>query len=226
MKVGVLFSGGKDSTLALAKASEEHQISCIISLDSKNKESYMFHTHNIHLTKLQARAMQTPLILEKTAGEKEEELKDMKRAIKKAIDLYEIEGLVSGAINSVYQATRIQKICNELKIFSFNPLWLKSPEILLKEILEKRIKAILVGVHAFPLDASFLGKKIDENFIRKIMELNKNFGIHPCGEGGEYESLVIDAPFFKSELKIKEYKISGKQNSWRMDIEKAILKRK
>jgi diphthine-ammonia ligase len=68
MKLGVLFSGGKDSTLALHKAAEKEQITCLITLQSKNPESYMFHTPNIDLAGFQAEALGLPLVAEVTAG--------------------------------------------------------------------------------------------------------------------------------------------------------------
>ena len=63
MKLGALFSGGKDSTLAIVKARDKgHEVACLISMISKNPESYMFHVPNVHLTKLQAKAMDLPLL--------------------------------------------------------------------------------------------------------------------------------------------------------------------
>src|SRR3990167_4493874 len=109
MKLGVLFSGGKDSTFATWLAKKEgYEISCLISIVSDNKESYMFHTPAIEKTEVQARSMNIPIILQKTEGKKEKELEDLKEAIKKAKEKYEIQGIVTGAIQSVYQASRIQ----------------------------------------------------------------------------------------------------------------------
>src|SRR3990167_1788453 len=107
MKLGVLFSGGKDSTFATLLAKKEgYEISCLISIASENKESYMFHTPSIEKTKKQAEVMKIPLIFQKTKGKKEDELKDLKSAIKKAKEKYKILGIVTGAVESVYQASR------------------------------------------------------------------------------------------------------------------------
>jgi len=126
MKLGVLFSGGKDSTYALYLAKKfSHEIACIITMDSQNKDSYMFHTPVDNVGYLAAR-MQLPLIKFSTQGKKEKELVDLKKAIKLAIKKYEIEGVVTGAVASTYQASRMQKICNELDIYCFNPLWQKN----------------------------------------------------------------------------------------------------
>ena len=107
MRLGVLFSGGKDSCYALELASEEHEISCLINVNSDNKDRYMFHTPAIEWTKFQAESIGIPHLFGRTPGVEEDELEDLKTLIKKAILDYEIEGIVTGAIASVYQSTRI-----------------------------------------------------------------------------------------------------------------------
>jgi predicted ATP pyrophosphatase (TIGR00289 family) len=113
MRVGVLFSGGKDSTLALSKAMKEHEVVCLITIISKNTESFMFHTPNIEITKLQAESIGLPLIQRITEGKKEEELEDLRKAVVEAKENYRIDGIVTGAVESVYQSKRIQKICDD-----------------------------------------------------------------------------------------------------------------
>ena len=100
MKLGVLFSGGKDSTLALHKAAEKDEVACLITLVSENKESFMFHTPNIDVTALQAEAFGLPLVQKATAGKPEAELKDLEEAIAQAVKAYKIAGVVSGATGS------------------------------------------------------------------------------------------------------------------------------
>jgi len=111
VNLGVLFSGGKDSVFACFRAMEKNRVVCLITLVSDNIDSYMFHTPNIHWTILQAQAMGIPLLSWPTKGQKEEELQDLKAAIADAKMRYGIEGVVTGAIESVYQAARVQRIC-------------------------------------------------------------------------------------------------------------------
>src|SRR3989338_6707162 len=97
MRLGVLFSGGKDSSYALFKAMQKEKVVCLISLISENEESYMFHTP-IDKVEEQARRIKLPLVKVKTKGEKEKELNDLKKAIKIAMDKYKIEGVITGAV--------------------------------------------------------------------------------------------------------------------------------
>src|SRR3989338_11472623 len=111
MRLGVLFSSGKDSTYALwIMKQQNYEISCLITLKSKNLHSYMFHTPNIDMATYQAEAMEIPIVLQETEGEKEKELSDLKKALQKAKEKYQIEGIVSGALYSNYQRGRIEKI--------------------------------------------------------------------------------------------------------------------
>ena len=220
MKLGVLFSGGKDSTMAAYLAKKEgHELVCLISLFSENQESYMFHTPSIQRVKQQAEVMGLPLITDKTKGEKEKELVDLERAIKKAIDKYDIKGITTGALHSDYQATRIQKICDNLKIKCVNPLWHKNEFKYLNEIIKNKFKVVIIGVGAFPLDDSWLGRMIDKEFIEDVKKLHEKYKIHPAGEGGEFETFVLDCPLFKKPLRVIDKKITGEKNSWRMEIE-------
>ena len=220
MKLGVLFSGGKDSTYAawLAKKSG-YELSCLITLKSENPDSYMFHTPSISETERQAHAMEIPLVVEKTEGKKEKELKELEKAIRFAKKKYKIEGVVSGALHSVYQASRIQKICDKLGLECFNPLWQKDEFEHLDDLIKDKFEIIITGVSAYPLNASWLGKKLDKKFVKEIKKPNEKYEIHASGEGGEFETFVLNCPLFKKPLKVAGATISGEKNSWRLDVE-------
>jgi ABC transporter with metal-binding/Fe-S-binding domain ATP-binding protein len=223
MKLGVLFSGGKDSTLALHMAAQKEQVTCLVTLLSRNPESYMFHTPNIDLTALQAQALNLPLVAEPTEGKKEDELQDLENAISKAKREFHIEGVVTGAVESVYQASRVQRICHRLGIWCFNPLWKKNQKALLEELLEKRFRVVLSGIFAYPLDEKWLGKQLDAEMISRLMMLQKEYGISPSGEGGEIETTVLDAPLFSKRLEIVDYEVQARGNSGVFRIKQARL---
>ncbi|MBN2458746.1 TIGR00289 family protein [Candidatus Woesearchaeota archaeon] len=204
MRLGVLFSGGKDSTYALYKTMRKDDVVCLITMISKNKESYMFHTPNIHLVELQAQSLGLPLLQQETEGEKEEELKDLKKAIKKAKAKFKIEGIVTGAFASNYQKERIQAICDELKLECISPLWGENPETLFREMIGNDLKIILSSIAALGLDESWLGRVLTEKDVDKLVKLHDKVGIHVAFEGGEAESLVIHGPFFKKQINIIE----------------------
>ncbi len=219
MRLGVLFSGGKDSTLALHLASEKETVACLITVVSKNKESYMFHTPNIDVTALQADALELPLVSVVTEGKKEEELVDLEHAIAEAKSKLGIEGVVTGAVESVYQASRVQRICNNLDLWCFNPLWKLDQKALLETLIAKQFNVIISGVFAYPLDEKWLGKQLDPKMIARLVELQGRYGISPSGEGGEIETTVLDAPMFKQKIEI-----AGSAVEWRGDSGVYVIK--
>jgi len=226
MRLAVLFSGGKDSAYALMKAAEHDKVVCLVSIISKNPESFMYHTPNINLTKLQAEAAGIPLITKHTLGEKETELDDLEEALREAKQKYKVEGVVTGAIESVYQATRVQRICDKLELWCFNPLWKKNQVELLNELLENNFKIIIAGVFASGLDESWLGRELDKKTIAELVNLQNKIGISPSGEGGELETSVLDAPFFKKKIEIIKSEKKYSKNSGVFIINDARLAKK
>ncbi len=228
LNLGIMWSSGKDSCYA-AYLMQKHNynIKCLLTMKSANKYSYMFHTPNIDLAELQAKAMEVPIIVEKTVGEKEDELKDMKKLLIKAKKEYKIDGIVTGALFSHYQRERIEKVADEVGLKIFSPLWHKNQEEEMREIVNSDFKMVLSSIAGEGLDESWVGKVISEKDIDRLVELNNKIGINVAGEGGEFESLVLDCPLFTKEIVVSKSKIvkEGKYNAFYV-IEKAQLKEK
>ncbi len=202
--IAALFSGGKDSTLAIHKAAESgHKTELLITMDSENPDSYMFHKPNIRFTALQAQAMGIRHKIHITKGEKELELADLESALKDN----GVTELITGAIASRYQKDRIDAICKRLGISGIAPLWGMDPLAEIQEVSMKFI-AIITKVSAEGLDKSFLGKEINGALIEKLERANKSYGINMAFEGGEAESFVLDAPMFSRRINIKSADIS------------------
>ena len=220
MRVAVLVSGGKDSALSLYRVLKQgYKVKYLVSMIPQREDSWMFHYPNIHLTDLFAEAVEIPLVKAETTGIKETELKDLK----KLLSTLDIEGIVSGATSSQYQKKRIDKICQELNLQSVAPLWQEAPLQLLKEIIELHFEVIIVGVYAYGLNESWLGKQIDSHTLNSLLDLNRKFGISLIGEGGEYETLVLDAPYFKKKIRILQTEKVWKTHSGYLLVKKARL---
>ena len=220
MKVAALFTGGKDSVFSIYIAKQfGWEITNLITLLPEKQDSWMFHSINIHLTDKLAEAIGIPLIKKQTKGEKEKELEDLKDILKSL----EIDGVISGAIASEYQRTRIEKICYDLKIRSFTPIWHKNQELILRDQIKAGFKFIIVGVFAHGLDKTWLGKTINEESINDLLKLTKKYAINAAGEGGEFETLVLDGPLFKKKLILDEVETEWKRDSGFLKVKKAHL---
>ena len=203
MKLAALFSGGKDSVYAMYKLRNKHKIACLVTLKPKRSDSYMFHYPNIELTKVQAKLMDIPIIFRLTAGQKEKELMDLKKALQEAKKKYKIKGVVAGAIASSYQKMRVEKICKELKLKPFSPLWEVDQEKYLEKLYKDKFEIIICGIAAYGMTKDFLAKRIDKELIKKLRRINEDFPINFSGEGGEFESLVLNCPLFNKRIKVK-----------------------
>ncbi len=203
MNIAALYSGGKDSTMALDWALKQgHEVVCLITLKSKRDDSYMFHIPNIDLVKVQAEALGIPLIFEESSGIKEKELEDLERAIKIAIKKFKIEGLVAGALASQYQLERVEKIAADLKLKAFAPYWHYDMEEYIKLIVKEGFDARITGIAADGLNEKWLGRKINDKFLEDIKKLHEKYKVHIGLEGGEGETIVLDGPIFKKRLEI------------------------
>ena len=226
MNVAVLFSGGKDSTMALYYAlKEKEDVKYLLSMKSKNDESYMFHVPNIHITDLLSQALDIPLISAETDGVKEEELEDLKRAFEDLKSLG-VEAIYTGALYSVYQKSRIEKLGCEVGLEIISPYWHVDELEYMREIVSLGFKIIISGVAAWGLDESWLGRIIDDEAIDELVKLNEKYKVDIAFEGGEAETLAIDGPIFKKKIKILKDKKEWHLDSGVYIIEDAVLEEK
>ncbi len=203
MKLAALYSGGKDSTYSIFIMEQSgHEVPFLVSVMPSDADSMMFHTPNIEIVGEIALSMRKKLIAAR--AEKGEELTVLFRLIEHA-KKQGAEGIVTGAIQSDYQFTRIDMLCHEAGIRCFSPLWRKSQSLLLRDIIEAGIKAVIVATAAEGLGVKHLGRVIDGSFADEIESLNRKTGVNQCGEGGEYETITLDSPLHREELTIADY---------------------
>ncbi|MFP4424013.1 MAG: diphthine--ammonia ligase [Candidatus Woesearchaeota archaeon] len=208
LRLGVLFSSGKDSTYAAwIMQQQNYELACLISLWSSNNESYMYHTPNIWITKDQAESMGIPLLIRKTAGKKEEELQDLKVALIEAKETYGIQGIVTGALYSTYQRDRIQRIAEDLSLKVFNPLWHIDQEHELRNLIDEGFSVVMTSIAAQGLTRDWLGIPLTHDHVDRLSRLRDSIGMNVAGEGGEYESLVLDSPLYRYPLMIADSEI-------------------
>lgn len=223
MRLGVLCSGGKDSLFACCRAMQEEEVACLITLVPENPESYMFHTPNLHMVPLQAEAAGIPHVVVKTEGVEEKELDDLSRAISLAVERHGIDGVVTGALMSVYQSSRIQRICRALDLWCFNPLWYTDPASYMEKLLSSGFQVIISGVSSAPFDESWLGRPLDREALAELRHYARKYRITVTGEGGEYETLVLDAPFFQKRIVIEESETRFRNHRGILGVKRARL---
>jgi len=222
MKAAALFSGGKDSTFAIYQAMKQGvEVKYLVSIFPKNPDSYMFHYPNIKVTRLLAEAMEIPLVFRTSEGRKEEELKDIEEALRSV--RRGIEAVIVGALESNYQKERIERICENLGLKMIAPLWHMDRDKIWKNLLDSGFRVMITKVAAGGLDRSWLGRVIDEDNINDFLRICSERGIHPGGEGGEFETTVLDCPIYKKKLEVLEGREVWEGDSGVYLIKNAIL---
>jgi diphthine-ammonia ligase len=222
MKLAALFSGGKDSSLAVQRSLESGwKVTHLVSITPKRPDSYMYHYPNIQLTALQAEAAGIPLVRASSEGVKEEEVKDIEKALKPLAR--KVDGVVVGALASVYQKERVERVCKMLGLSMVAPLWKQDPKQLWLELFAKGFKIMVVGVACDGLGRDWLGRAMDEKSLKELESLSRRFRFHLGGEGGEFETLCLDAPFFRKQLSVEEARSVWEGDSGHFHIDKAML---
>jgi ABC transporter with metal-binding/Fe-S-binding domain ATP-binding protein len=221
MKLAVLFSGGKDSNYALYWAlNQGFDVKCLVSIIPERDDSYMFHKPCIEYARMQAKAIGIPLIQKKVSGVKEKEVEELEGILASL----HVDGIVSGAVASQYQKTRIDNICTKLGLKSYAPLWNRDQEKVLEDIINAGFEFIIVGIAAEGLTEEWLGKKITQKSLQELKEIKKKYDIHLAGEGGEYETFTLNGPTYKKRILIKKTeKKMNSLNSGTLEIKKAVL---
>ncbi|XP_060615847.2 diphthine--ammonia ligase isoform X1 [Anolis sagrei] len=219
MKVVALISGGKDSCYNMMQCvAAGHQIVALANLrPPENKEntdeldSYMYQTVGHHAIDLYAEAMGLPLYRYTIKGTSKDtgriytkcegdEVEDLYQLLKLVKDKENVDAVSVGAILSDYQRVRVEDVCKRLSLQPLAYLWRQDQETLLREMISSYIEVIIIKVAAFGLDPDkHLGKTLNE-MEPYLLELSKKYGVHICGEGGEYETFTLDCPLFKKKI--------------------------
>ena len=195
-EVAALFSGGKDSSYALARADEKYEggVDTLVTVEARDA-SLMYHVPAVELTSLVAEA----------AGKEHavyEEREDALEPLCDAVAELEPDVLVAGAVASEYQMSRVESVCEEFGVETYAPLWGADPEEALREVA-KEFDVMITAVAADGLDETWLGRTLDEEAVEELIVLHDEYGVHPMGEGGEFETLAVAGPHMEGRLSVE-----------------------
>jgi len=201
MKVAVLFSGGKDSCLALHKAKQAgHGVLYLLNIFPENVDSFMFHKPDMKLLKRQAEMLGIELIVQKSKGVENKELDELELLIGSVKG--KVEGIVAGGIGSNYQGDRVGKICEKYGLELILPLWDYTADKLWDELIDLGFKIMITKISCEGLPKELLGKILDRRDFEALQKLSRKFKFRLDFEGGEAETSVLQMPGFKKEIKV------------------------
>jgi uncharacterized protein (TIGR00290 family) len=215
MKAACLWSGGKDSCFACHKAiSEGHKIISLMNFTQPDGAFSLSHGLPAKIIKDQAGLAGIPILQKGMPwGGYEKEFKALIKDWKKEKGM---EGLVFGDIYLQEHKDWIDRVCREAEIETIFPLWKLDTKKIIFDFIDSGFESIVVCVKHDILSNEWLGRKIDRNFIEELLKFNPR--IDPCGEAGEFHSLVISGPLFNGRLSITSSQIEDHEGRGFLNI--------
>ncbi len=223
-KVFVSWSGGKESSLACYRARKAGLEVCYLAnMATEDRTRSRTHGLSARILKMQARAMGVPLVQRPATWQSyEAEFKKMVGELKQR----GIEGGVFGDIDLEEHREWVERVCREAGITAHQPLWGESQDEILRDFISSGFRAVVIAIRADRLGEEWLGRSIDMDFYAGIKELGRTQNITPCGEAGEYHTLVVDGPLFQKRLEITEARKVFRDQHWFLEITGAELRAK
>lgn len=223
-KLAALFSGGKDSSHAIYLAAQRgFGVSTLVTARPRRADSHMFHTPNLDVTRLAAKAMDLPILEIPVSGEPEREVDELAEGLRPLAEAVKIDGLLAGAIASDYQWARLNEVGHRLGLPCCAPLWRVDPERVLRDELDSGLRFMIVAAQTEGLDEKWLGHTVDDPLLERLVEASREHRFNAAGEGGEYETLVTDGPLFSKRIRVEAYHVAAGETSSYFIVDEAVL---
>ena len=214
------WSGGKDCCLAGFRAiTSGLKVSYLVNMVTEDGNRSRSHGLAAKWLQMQSQAIHIPLIQHKaTRANYEAEFK------KVLLDLKE-KGITEGVFGDIDVEEHrqwIERVCSEMDIVPRFPLWGEDQTKIVTDFINLGFEAVIVAAKAELMGEEWLGRKLDEALIADL----KKYNITPCGEAGEYHTLVIDGPLFKKRMEIIEAAKVLREDRWFWEIIRCQLRSK
>lgn len=225
MRVAALYSGGKDSTFAIAEAGRQgHQTICLISVAPVSAESHLLHYPNTGFVGLQAESMSLPLLATDAGCDGPDgEADAMGRLLEEAKSRFAIGGVIHGGISSGFQKDTFGNACSDKGLEAIAPLWGADQREYMRRLFRMRFEFIITSVTSGGLDDYWLGRTINESDIDRLDMLSHKHGFNISFEGGEAETFVTCCPLFSRRIMIRDARKSWDGYRGRFEILDAAL---
>ena len=205
VRAAVLYTGGKDSTFAVHRAVESGlEVSVLVSIIPHYNYSLLYHKPSFEALKCQAHALGIPL---ETAGlcDERNEVQALYTTLRRVKDVYGVKTLVLGAIKSKYQLRLFSEVANALQLEVYAPLWGVAEEDYLNRLLDYGLEFALISITSMGIPMSLLGKVLSREDVAMLKNLSLKYGFNISFEGGDAETLVLNAPLFKYRVSLRGY---------------------
>lgn len=206
------WSGGKDSALALYRATRELGVAAsLLTMFDETGVRSRSHGLTRRLVEAQAAALGLPLVARSTSWD---DYESEFRAALRELRAQGIELGVFGDIDLDPHREWVERVCGSVDVQAAEPLWKRPRRELLAEFLGLGFRATIVVVRAAVLGPEFLGRELDPDLVDEL----ERTGIDASGEGGEYHTVVTDGPLFRGPIQLQEGGVVRRGDCWALDL--------
>jgi len=211
-----LISGGKDSVYATHLALWHGFDLRVAGTVIPHADSWILQHENAPFAHTHAEALHLPWYSIPSGSGEDAELDALKTLLEDAVDHYDIEWVIVGALASDYQRVRFNYVAKDLGLRVYSPIWHLEPRRYLKQLVRDGFEFIITRVAAEGLDETWLGRRITKENVDELITLAEEHSFNPAGEGGEYESFMVKTPLY-------ELDVSGRAEGKRFIIEEVAI---
>jgi diphthine-ammonia ligase len=218
-KAFVSWSGGKDCCQAAYEAAQQgFSIKYLLNTVTNDGRRSCSHGIEARWIKMQSEAMGIPIVQQPTTEDNYEAV------FSNVLLKMKAEGINYGIFGDIdFNAHRewIERVCSSAGIMPILPLWLKDQEKIVRNFIDLGFISVVVATQANLLEEEWLGRTLDVDFVEDLKIYDEN--VTPCGEAGEFHTLVIDGPLFKKRLEIRKAERVKRDKNWFMDIKQMVM---
>jgi diphthine-ammonia ligase len=215
----VLWTGGKDSGLALYEATR-------LGFDVRQLVTFVpstpqFRAHPLPFMRLQASALGIP---HRTLEVQQPYESSYQAGIQKLRDRWGIGTLITGDLRPVGRHPNwISQCARSTGTEILMPLWTRDGVEVLTSFVELGFRAIVSYIRTSCMTTDWVGKELDTEALRELSDLALQKGFDVCGEQGEYHTLVVDGPLFQKRIHIETYTMTTSEDIAYMEIQAVLL---
>jgi diphthine-ammonia ligase len=210
----VSWSGGKDCCQAAYRAVQQgFQIACLLNMITNDKRRSCSHGLSTRWIKLQAEALGLPLVQQPTTSANYEAVftSNLKKLKSEGVSYG-----IFGDIDFEAHLEWITRVCSGVGVMPVLPLWQQHQEDVANNFINLGFEAIVIATRADLMGEEWLGRIYDTRFLKELSVYDDE--ISPCGEAGEFHTLVVDGPLFKKRIEIKSSEKEKRTNHWYLKL--------
>ena len=210
-RAAISWSGGKDCCTALLRTHHDFDVVATVTMFAEDGQRSRSHGLRPDIIAAHAQRLGVMSLVGRCSWTTytEEYVRMLDAAVALGVT-HVIFGDIMGDAHRAWDT----RVCAAHGLSPVLPLWGEPTRTLVEEFIASGSSAVIVTARAAHLDASWLGRTITLDAVRELEAL----GVDPCGELGEYHTLVTDTPLFDTPLEVSFGAREMHSECWALDV--------